>query len=82
MLRIGQEMNAQHPKWKKFLVYLSHAIFVQHEGDRRRWMEAREAAKLEGPPTRKERVKFIHRVVGEQESVAEWMILVLKAHER
>ena len=43
-------------------------------------ISTREAAGLEGPPTRTERVKFIRRVVGEPVSVAEWMILVLKAH--
>ena len=80
MLRIGREMNAEHPRRRKFLIDLSHAIFVQHEGDRQRLMNAREAAGLEGPPTRTERVKFIRRVVGEPESVAEWMILVVKAH--
>ena len=81
MLRIGREMNAEHPRRKKILVDLSHAIFVQHEGDRQQLMRAREAAGLEGPPTRTERVKFIRRVVGEPESVAERMILVLKAHK-
>ena len=73
-------MNAEHPRRKKFLVDLSHAIFVQHEGDRKELMKAREAAGLEGPPTRAERVKFVRRVVGEPESVARRMILVLKAH--
>ena len=77
MLCIGREMNAEHPRRKKFLVDLSHAIFVQHEGDRK---ELLKAARLEGPPTRAERVKFIRRVVGEPESVAKRMILVLKAH--
>ena len=80
MLRIGREMNAEHPRRKKFLVDLSHAIFMQHEGDQQQLMKAREAAGLEGPPTRTERVKFIRRVVGEPESVAERMVLVLKAH--
>ena len=79
MLRIGREMNAKHPGRKNFLVDLSHAIFVQHEGDR---MEAREAAGFEGPPSRAERVKFIRRVVGQPESVAQRMILVLNAHQR
>ena len=59
MLRIGREMNAEHPHQKKFVVDLSHAIFVQHEGDRKELMKAREAAGLEGPPTRAERVKFV-----------------------
>ena len=49
MLRIGREMNAEHPRRKKFLMDLSQAIFVQHEGDRHRLMKAREAAGLEGP---------------------------------
>ena len=80
MLHIGREMNAEHPRHKKFLIDLSHAIFVQHEGDRQELMKARDAAGLEGPPTCTERVKFIRRVVGELESVAEHMILVLKAH--
>lgn len=80
MLRIGREMNAEHPRRRKFLIDLSHAIFVQHEGDRQQLMVAREAAGLKGPPTRTERVKFIRRVVGEPENVAERMILVLKAH--
>ena len=52
-------MNAEHPHRKKFLVDLSHAIFVQHEGDRKELLKAREATRLEGPPTRAERVKFI-----------------------
>ena len=80
MIRIGREMNAEHPRRKKFLVDLSHAIFVQHEGDWQQLMEARETAGLEGPLTRVERVKFIRRVVGEPESVAERMTLVVKAH--
>lgn len=33
MLRIGREMNAEHPPRKKFLTDLSHAMFVQHDGD-------------------------------------------------
>ncbi len=70
MLRIGREMNAEHPRRKKFLTDLSHAIFVQHDGDRQQLMEARKAAGLDGLPTRTERVKFIRRVVGEPESVA------------
>ena len=81
MLRIGREINAEHPRRKKFLTDLSHAIFVQHEGDWQQLMRAREAAGLEGPPTRVERVKFIRRVVGEPETVAERMVLVLKAHQ-
>ena len=81
MLRIGREINAEHPRRKKFLTDLSHAIFVQHKGDWQQLMRAREAAGLEGPPTRVERVKFIRRVVGEPETVAERMVLVLKAHQ-
>ena len=80
MLRIGREMNAEHPRRKKFLIDLSHAIFMQHKGDRQKLLNAREAAGLEGPPTRAERVKFIRRVVGDPDSVAERMVLVLKAH--
>ena len=56
-------------------------MFVQHEGDQQQLMKVREVAGLEGPPTRTERVKFIRRVVGEPDSVAERMILVLKAHQ-
>ena len=74
MVRIAREMNAEHPRRKKFLVDLSHTIFVQHEGDRKELMKAREAARLEGPPTRARRVKFVRRVVGESESVAKRMI--------
>ena len=81
ILRIGCEMNAEHPRRKKFLVGLSQAIFAQHEGDREQLMRARQAAELEGPPTRTERVKFIRRVVGEPENVAARMTLVLKAHQ-
>ena len=81
MLRIGREINAEHPRRKKFLTDLSHAIFVQHKGDWQQLMRAREAAGLEGPPTRVERVKFIRRVVGEPETVVERMDLVLKAHQ-
>ena len=44
MRHIGREMNAGHPRRKKFLVDLSHAIFVQHEGDRKELVKAREAA--------------------------------------
>ena len=73
-------MNAEHPRRKKFLIDLSHAIFMQHEGDRQKLLNAKEAAELEGPPTRAERVKFIRRVVGDPDSVAERMVLVLKAH--
>ena len=80
MLRIGREMNAEHPRRKKFLVDLSHAIFVQHGGDRLKLVQAREAAGQEGPPTRTERVKFIRRVVGDPDSTADRMILVLQAH--
>ena len=72
--------NAEHPRRKKFLINLSHAIFVQHEVDRQQLMRAREAAGFDGPPTRSERVKFLRQVVGEPESVAERMVLVLKAH--
>ena len=80
MLRIGREMNAEHPRRKKFLVDLSQAIFSQHEGDRQKLMEAREAANLQGPPTRTERVKYIRRVVGDPQSVTDRMTLVLNAH--
>ena len=80
MLRIGREMNAEHPRRKKFLVDLSQAVLMQHKGDRLKLMQAREAAKLQGPPTRTERVKFIRRVVGDPQSVADRMLLVLKAH--
>ena len=51
MLHIWQEMNAEHPHRKKFLIDLSHAIFVQHEGNWQQLMEATEAAGLEGLPT-------------------------------
>ena len=44
MLRIGREMNAEHPRRNKFHVDLSHAIFVQHDGDQKELMKAREAA--------------------------------------
>ena len=62
--------TAEHPRWNKFPVDLSQAIFAQHAGDQEQLMRARQAAELEGPPTRTERVKFIRRVVGEPESVA------------
>ena len=61
MLRIGREMNAEHPRRRKFLIDLSQAIFSQHQGDRQKLVEARRAAKLEGPPIRTKRVKFIRR---------------------
>lgn len=60
---------------------LGQAIFMQHRGDREKLLEARHAARLEGPPTRTERVKFIRRVVGTPDSVADRMLLVLKAHK-
>lgn len=81
MLRIGREINAEHPRRKKFLVDLSRAMFVQHQGDKVDLLEAREAARLEGPPTRTERVKYIRRVVDSPDKVAERMLLVLKAHK-
>jgi hypothetical protein len=80
MLRIGREMNAEHPRRKEFLVDLSRAIFVQHEGDRQQLERVREAAGLEGLPTRTERVKFVRRVVGDPKTVADRMTLVLNAH--
>ena len=40
----------------------------------------RKAAHLEGPPNRTERVKFVRRVIGSPGSVAERMVLVMKAH--
>ena len=80
MLRIGREMNAEHPRRKKFLVDLSHAIFVQHGGDQSKLVQAREAAGQEGTLTRSKRVKVIRRVVGDPDSTAERMILVLQAH--
>ena len=43
-------------------------------------VQAREAAGQEGPPTRTERVEFIRRVVGDPDSMADRMILVLQAH--
>ena len=76
MLRIGREMNAEHPRRKKFLVDLSTAIFVQHQGDRMRLLAAREAAGLEGPPTRVERVRYSRRVVDAPEAVADRMLQV------
>ena len=45
-------------------------------------MSAREAAGLEGLPSRAERVKFIRRVLGDPGSVAERMMLVLNAHRK
>ena len=73
-------MNVEHPQRKKFLVDLSRANFVQHEGDRQQSERAREAAALEGLPTRTERAKFVRRVVGEPKTVTERMTLVLNAH--
>lgn len=61
MLRIGREVHARH---SKFLVDLSMAIFVQHQGDRKSLMAAQQAAHLEGPTTRTGRVKYIRRIVG------------------
>ena len=81
MLRIGREMNTEHPRHKTFLVDRSHAIFMQHEGDQQQLMKAREAAGLEKLPMHTVRVKFIRQVLGEPESVAERMVLVLKAHQ-
>ena len=78
MLRIGREMNAEHLRRKKFMVDLGQAIFIQHQGDRQKMVEARHAA---GPPTRTEPVKFIRWVVGAPDDVAERMLLVLKAHK-
>ena len=72
-------MNAEHPWRKKFLIDLSQAIFIQHQVDQQKLVEARRATRLEGPRT--ERVKFIRRVVGALDNVAERMLLVLKAHK-
>lgn len=74
MLSIGREINAEHPRRKKFLIDLSQAMFIQHEEDRHNLMVAREAAGLKGLLNRVERVKFIRRIVGNPESVAERMI--------
>ena len=41
MLRIGQEINAEHPRWKKFLVDLSQAILMQLQEDLAALMKAR-----------------------------------------
>ena len=80
ILRIGREMNAEHSRRKKFLINLSHAIFSQYEEDLEKLIEARHAAGLSGPPKRVERYKFIRRVVGDAESVANRMVMVLNAH--
>ena len=53
---------------------------MQHKGDKLDLFEAREAAKLKGPPTWTEWVKYIRRVVDSPQTVAERMLLVLKAH--
>ena len=81
MLRIGRDMNVEHPQRKKFLIDLSQALFIQHQGDWQKLIEARSAARLEGPPARTEWIKFIRQVVGAPDSVAEWMLPVLKAHK-
>ncbi len=73
ILRIGREINAEHLRRKNFLVNLSQAIFSQHAGDWKQLMNARKAARLEGPPTRTERLSSI---VSEPESVAKRMTLV------
>ena len=70
-------MNAEHPRRKKFLLDLSQAIFSQYEEDQQLLKNARDAAGLVGPPTR---VKYIHWVVGNPESVAKRMMLMLNAH--
>ena len=80
ILHISREMNAEHPRRKKFLINLSHAIFSQYEEDLEKLIEARHAAGLSGPPKRVERYKFIRRVVGDAESVANRMVMVLNAH--
>ena len=80
MLCIDREMNAEHPRRKKFLLDLSQAIFSQYEEDQQLLKNARDAAGLVGPPTRTKRVKYIRRVVGNPESVAKRMMLVLNAH--
>ena len=41
MLRIGREMNAEHPRRMKFLVDLSQAILMQHQEDLAALMKAR-----------------------------------------
>ncbi len=79
MLRIGREMNAEHPRRRTFLTHLSVAILSQHEGDRQRLVEARKAAGLEGDPVRVGRMRFVRRIVGDPESVVERMTLVVKA---
>ncbi len=59
---------------------LSQAIYIQHRGDLEQLMEAKKAARQEGPPTRTERGKFIRRIIGEPQTVAERMVMVLNAH--
>ena len=80
MLRLGRQINAEHPCRKKFLIDMSHAIFASHPGDVELLDKARKAAQLEGPPNRTERGKFVRRIVGEPQEVAQHMTLVLKAH--
>ena len=46
MLRIRREVNAEHPRRKKLLVDLRHAIFLQHPGDLEALVAARKTAKL------------------------------------
>ena len=57
--------DTEDPCRKKLLTDLSKAIFVQHTGDCDKLTAARQAADLQGPPTRTERVKFIRQVVNE-----------------
>lgn len=80
MLRIGREINTEHSRRKKFLVDLSHAIFLQHKGDYENLMKAREAACLDGPPSWTERVKYICHIVGDPGNVSHRMTLVLNAY--
>ena len=61
ILRIGREINAEHPLPQE----ISHGLESGHvqQGDRDKLMDARTAAHLDEPPTRTERVKYIRQVV-------------------
>ena len=47
MQRISREMNAEHPRRKKFLIDLSQAIFIQHQPDVEELMKARAGMSLQ-----------------------------------
>ncbi|KAF4718363.1 hypothetical protein FOZ63_020997 [Perkinsus olseni] len=82
LMRIGRQVSGENPRRGPFLRDLSRAVYQAHPLDVKMLMDAKKSVGDEEPISRRERCRFIRRVIGDGKETADRVKRVVDSYRR